>query len=146
VAEAVIWDFEQPAQILSNRPFYTKVLPSHPSAPVQLQVTHLASASPYELQIYRTGYHANDAYSAYLEMGAPKDLSPKEVAHLTELTRDQPETDHVVFSARDGRLAISVPMNSNDVVLLKLVRTGKDGAPQLAPHSRGSSFSESKAH
>ena len=39
---AVIWDFEQPEQKVSDRPFYTKVIPVHPAAPVELQVTHLA--------------------------------------------------------------------------------------------------------
>jgi hypothetical protein len=35
---AVIWDFEQPDQKVSNRSFYTKVIPSHPAAPVHLRL------------------------------------------------------------------------------------------------------------
>jgi len=63
---AVIWDFEQPDQKVSNRSFYTKVIPSHPSAPVQLQVTHLPAHASYRLEVQRTGFHANDAYTAYI--------------------------------------------------------------------------------
>jgi xylan 1,4-beta-xylosidase len=118
---AVIWDFEQPQQKLSNRSFYTKVVPAHAAATVELQVTHLAPQASYHVEVHRTGYHANDAYSAYLEMGSPKDLSAAEVAHLNDLTRDVPETDHVVRSAPDGTVGITVPMSSNDIVLLKLV-------------------------
>ncbi len=119
---AVIWDFEQPEQKASNRSFYTKLVPAHSAAPVRLRVTHLA-AGAYRLEVHRTGYHANDAYSAYLEMGAPRNLSATQVARLNDLTRDLPETDRVVYSGRDGTVSITVPMHSNDVVLVKLART-----------------------
>ncbi len=117
---AVIWDFETPDQQLSNHPFFTKVLPSRPAAPVQLQVTHLAPRKAYRLQTFRTGFHANDAYTAYLEMGSPKSLTAAQLASLQKLTRDVPESDEVVRSKADGTLLIDVGMHSNDIVLLKL--------------------------
>ena len=116
----VIWDFEQPDQKVSNRPFYTKPVPSHAAAPVQLQVTHLAPNTSYALVVHRTGYHANDAYTAYLEMGSPKELSAEQVAKLNDLTRDLPEMREVVDSGKDGTAEVTIPMNSNDVVLVKL--------------------------
>lgn len=118
----VIWDFEQPDQKLSNRSFYTKVVPDHPAAPVQLQVTHLAPKSDYRLKIFRTGYHANDAYSAYLEMGSPRQLTAEQVAHLNKITQDLPETATVVHSSSSGTMEINVSMRSNDIVLVKLLR------------------------
>jgi xylan 1,4-beta-xylosidase len=117
---AVIWDFEQLDQKVSNRSFYTKVVPSHPAGPVHLQLTHLIPNAAYHLELHRTGYHANDAYSAYLEMGSPKELTQAEVAHLNDLTRDLPETSRAVQSGADGMLEVSVPMSSNDIVLVKL--------------------------
>ena len=121
---AVIWDFEQPDQKVSNRSFYTKPVPSHPAAPVQLQVTHLVPNAAYRVEIHRTGYHANDAYSAYIEMGSPKELSATQLAHLQELTRDLPSFDKVMQSGPAGTVEVAVPMNSNDIVLVKLVRSG----------------------
>jgi len=119
---AVIWDFETPDQKVSNRSFYTKVLPSHPAAPVQLRVTHLAPNASYRIEVHRTGFHANDAYTAYLEMGSPKELTAAQVAHLNELTRDLPETDKAMRSGSDGTIEFSIPMSSNDIVLVKLAR------------------------
>jgi xylan 1,4-beta-xylosidase len=119
---AVIWDFEQPDQKVSNRPFYTKVIPAHAAAPIELLVTHLVPDAAYRLEVHRTGYHSNDAYTAYMEMGSPKDLTPSEVAHLNELTRDLPETDRVMHSGTDGTIKVTVPMSSNDIVLVKLDR------------------------
>jgi xylan 1,4-beta-xylosidase len=117
---AVIWDFEQPVQKVSNRPFYTKLIPNHAATPVDLQVAHLVPNTAYRVEVHRTGYHANDAYSAYVEMGAPNSLKTEQVARLNELTRDLPETDKAVRSDSDGTIEFSVPMNSNDIVLIKL--------------------------
>jgi xylan 1,4-beta-xylosidase len=75
--------------------------------------------------MHRTGFHANDAYTAYLEMGSPKELTAAQVAHLNELTRDLPETDKVMRSGSDGTIEFSIPMNSNDIVLVKLLRIRK---------------------
>jgi xylan 1,4-beta-xylosidase len=119
---AVIWDFEQPEQKVSNRPFYTKVIVSHPAAPVELKFAHLVPRAAYTLEAYRTGFHANDAYSAYLEMGRPKELTAAQVAQLNNLTRDVPEKDQLLGASKDGTLDVTLPMNSNDIVLVKLVR------------------------
>ena len=121
----VIWDFEQPAQNVSNRPFYTRVVTAHPAPPVHLRVEHLTPGAPYRLVIRRTGYHSNEAYSAYLEMGAHKDLSASQVAKLDEITRDLAETDRAVNSRPDGTLDITVAMRSNDMVLVTLAPPGR---------------------
>lgn len=131
---ALIWDFEQPAQSVSDRPFYTKIVPAHPAAPVMLEVESLMPGATYHLEVYRTGYHANDAYSTYLEMGAPKSLTAQQVAQLTALTRDLPEKNQVVRSGADGKVEITVPMSSNAIVLVKLARS-PDGTDTAAPTS-----------
>lgn len=117
---AVLWDFEQPKQDVSNHPFFTRVLPATPAESIALHVDHLKPRSAYRVAIYRTGYKANDAYTAYLEMGAPKDLTPAQIAHLNDLTRDVPEVDHVAQTEADGSLTLHVPMRSNDIVLVSV--------------------------
>ena len=117
---AVIWDFEQPDQKVSNRSFYTKVIPSHPAVPVHLRLTHLAANVSYHLVVHRTGFHSNDAYTAYIELGSPQKLTEAQVAQLSGLTRDLPETDKVVRSGADGTVEVTLSMNSNDIVLVKL--------------------------
>jgi len=118
----VLWDFEEPEQKVSNRPFFTHIIPAHPAPAVHLQFVHLRPHTCFRLKVYRTGYHANDAYTAYLEMGSPKDLSPSQIGQLDELTRDAAETDKIIKSGADGTSEMTIPMNSNDIVLVKLVR------------------------
>jgi xylan 1,4-beta-xylosidase len=95
-----------------------KVIPSHAAAPVQLRANASCANACLSLEVHRTGYHANDAYSAYIEMGSPKELTAAQITHLNELTRDLPETDKVVRSRITARSSLLVPMNSNDVVLV----------------------------
>jgi xylan 1,4-beta-xylosidase len=120
---AVVWDFEQPDQKMSNRSFYKRLVPTHALGPVRFQVIDLVPNADYSLEVHRTGYHANDAYSAYIEMGSPKELSAAQIAHLNNLTQDHPETDKPVRSSSDGAVEFSIPMNSNDVLLIKVTRS-----------------------
>ena len=117
---AVIWDFQQPDQKASNRSFYTKPLPNQTSRKVLLKLVHLQSLALYDLAIFRTGYHANDAYTAYLEMGSPKTLTAEQISQLNNLTKDTAEVQKKLKSNADGTLEVELPMNSNDVVLVKL--------------------------
>ncbi len=121
---AVIWDFQQPQQKVSNRPFYSHIVPATPAPAVEVSVSHLKSGN-YQLEIHRTGFGANDAYSAYIEMGAPKNPQPAQLDHLRMLTLDLPETDRVVQVGSSGSYKFSLPMRSNDVVLVTLKRMDK---------------------
>ena len=118
---ALVWDFQQPDQKVSNRPFYGRVVPTTASKPAALRLRHLKPGR-YYLRVYRTGYRANDAYSAYIDMGAPKTLTPDQVEQLQGLTRDLPETERMVTVGRNGAFDFSVPMRANDVVLVTLAR------------------------
>jgi xylan 1,4-beta-xylosidase len=117
--EALVWDWEQPDQKVSNRPFYTKVVPATPAPAAHLRFEHL-SPGAYRVQVYRTGFKANDAYSAYLEMGSPKALNADQLTRLQDLTRDAPETERTARVGADGALSLNLPMRSNDIVLVEL--------------------------
>ncbi|WP_210358170.1 GH39 family glycosyl hydrolase [Sphingomonas beigongshangi] len=115
------WDWRQPRQDVSNRPFFTKVLPASRDAPRSLRFTGLKPGS-YRLALYRTGFRANDPQTRWLEMGSPTTLSPAQLAELQGLTRDLPEVQRTVTVSADGRFVLGVPMRSNDVVLATLDR------------------------
>ena len=116
---ALVWNWKYPQQNLSNRPFYTRLVPAAPAPAARLAFKHLP-AGAYRFQVKRTGFRANDAYSAYIEMGAPASLSASQLGKLQELTRDVPETDRKVRIGADGEYTFELPMRSNDVVLVTL--------------------------
>ncbi|MGZ3304406.1 MAG: GH39 family glycosyl hydrolase [Asticcacaulis sp.] len=116
---AVIWDFQQPVQSTSNRPYYRRLVPNAPAPAADLAFTHLKPGK-YKVHTYRTGYRFNDAYSAYIDLGSPDKLTPAQVDDLQKLTRDLPESDKVITVRKNGKASVSVPMHSNDVVLVTL--------------------------
>ncbi len=117
---ALFWDFKQPVQNVSNHPFYTKLVKATPAPPIKFNVTHLKPETRYQIEIHRTGFDANDAYSAYIRMGMPNDLSPAQIVQLNKLTRDLPETS-TIRTDGGGSLSIDVPVRSNDIVLISLI-------------------------
>jgi xylan 1,4-beta-xylosidase len=118
-SEVLLWDWQQPRQAVSNRPFYTKLVPSAPAPAAHLAFEHLR-AGRHRVDVYRTGYRHNDAYSAYIDMGMPKTLSARQLHELEQLTRDQPVIARTAMIGGNGRFALDLPMRSNDVVLVKL--------------------------
>jgi xylan 1,4-beta-xylosidase len=120
VLKALVWDFVQPRQDKSNRSFYTKVLPSQLDGLVMLDLEHIPPGK-YQAAIYRTGYDANDAYTAYLRMGAPKSLTPDQLRQLQAATMDKPDI-HAVMVHENGKATVSFSMRTNDVVLVEIKR------------------------
>ena len=115
----LLWDWRQPHQSVSNRPFFTKLLPAGPARPADLTFEHLKPGS-YRLRVVRTGYRHNDAYSAYIDMGMPKTLDAAQVRALDALTSDRPVIARTVVIGQDGRFALTLPMRTNDIVLVKI--------------------------
>jgi xylan 1,4-beta-xylosidase len=116
--QALVWAFRQPVQAVSNRPFYGKVQPTHDVEPISLDLKGLKPGA-YTVQVFRTGFKANDAYTAYLEMGAPKTLSQQQTTALQALTTDKPETRALTIG-KSGAASLPVTMRANDVVLVKV--------------------------
>src|ERR1035441_369198 len=112
----VIWDFQQPEQKVSNRPFYSRIVPAVPAPSLHVTFKNLSSGI-YRLEVHRTGFRANDAYSAYIDMGAPRALTATQLDQLNLLTRDLKEINRVVKVGKKGSYTFSLPMRSNDVVL-----------------------------
>ena len=117
---ALVWDFHLPDQGgSSNKTFYSKLVPNSPSAPVTLKLAGLAHGR-YALQVFRTGFKVNDAYSAYIAMGSPENITPDQLANLQQTTRDLPEVDRTIAVGVSGATDVKLPMHSNDLVLVTL--------------------------
>jgi xylan 1,4-beta-xylosidase len=120
----VIWDFQQPEQKVSNRPFYSRIVPAAPAPSLHVTFTNLSSGI-YRLEVHRTGFRANDAYSAYIDMDAPRELTASQLDQINSLTRDLTEINRVIKVGKKGSCTFSLPMRSNDIVLLTLEKVTK---------------------
>jgi xylan 1,4-beta-xylosidase len=116
--QVLAWDFQTPKQGRSNRGFYTTVQPTRDGAPLSVDLKGLKPGA-YSVSVYRTGFEANDAHTAYLKLGSPKTLTPRQLERLQALTTDRPQTSTVRVPA-SGAASLKVKMRVNDVVLIKI--------------------------
>ena len=120
--QALFWDFTilgPGKEGVNNQQFYNKDIPSTSAPEVRLALSHLAPGS-YALSAYRVGYRSNDAYTAYLDMGAPQQLTREEVAALKKASDGAPFASETVVVGEDGRFERTFPMRTNDVVFVTL--------------------------
>ena len=118
---ALVWDFSQPVQPTSNRSYFTKVQPAAQASGAALSVAGLKPGR-YRLRTQRTGFRANDAYTAYIELGMPKSLTPDQIGKLQALTADKPEIDRTITVGKDGVASLDFALRQNDLVLVTLER------------------------
>ena len=118
--QALFWDFTLvvPPQGVNDQVFYKQEQPSQPAGTASLRVDHLP-AGTYAVEVYKTGYRVNDAYTMYLDMGAPSQLSRAQLEALRTGVSGAP-VEQVVVKHAGGLFVKDVPLRQNDVVLVML--------------------------
>jgi xylan 1,4-beta-xylosidase len=118
--QLLLWDYTHtlPAGV-NNQQYFTKDLPAKSKGEVLVQLNGLRQGT-YTLHISQVGYQRNDAYTAYIGMGSPAQLSKPQVSSLKSLATGKPQEQRPVRVNADGRLRLSLPLRENDVYLLKL--------------------------
>jgi xylan 1,4-beta-xylosidase len=118
--QALVWDYSPmvPPAGQTNQSYYRNELPPVNKGTLHLRLSGL-KAGRYRVSTYAVGYQRNDAYTAYLRMGAPHQLTPAQVSTLNGLSTGTPEsvTEIVVDSEPYRR---DLPLRSNDVYLIVL--------------------------
>jgi xylan 1,4-beta-xylosidase len=117
---ALVWDYSPvvPPQGQVDQTFYKQKLPATDKGALELDLSHVRDGE-YSLAVYQTGYKQNDAYTAYVEMGAPNQLTREQVRALNAASAGAPIIQAKV-TVKGGRFVRSVPLRSNDVFLFVL--------------------------
>jgi xylan 1,4-beta-xylosidase len=118
--QALFWDYTPvaPPPGQNDQTFYKNELPAKEKGAAELRFAHVPDGT-YLLQVYRTGYRVNDAYTTYLDLGAPAQLSPAQVHAIESIAGGAP-TDTVLVHVQGGGFSRRFPMRENDVTLVLL--------------------------
>ncbi len=116
--QILAWRYELPDQPVSNRPFFRQIREPGTAVPLDIVVENLQPGSHRAL-VRRVGFRANDAHTAWLEMGSPISLDAAQLSRLQVLTQDEAET-HAVSVGADGTGRLTLPMRPYDVVLVDI--------------------------
>lgn len=127
-AQILLWDLTRPADPnVSTDAIFRKLLPAKSKGSVRVV---LANAPPgnYRLALWQVGFEKNDAYSAYLKMGAPAQLTRAQDGELRNAASGEPEFERQIQIGPDGHFEEMLPLRENDVLLVKLTpQSGTSG-------------------
>jgi xylan 1,4-beta-xylosidase len=121
--QALFWDFNPvaPPDSMNNQVYYKGELPSKDKSLVKLKLTSLKDGK-YLLKVYKTGYHINDALTAYINLGSPAQLTRKNECTLKQLS-DGSAVEKEMITVVNGTFDKEVKLRDNDVVLVTLTKT-----------------------
>jgi xylan 1,4-beta-xylosidase len=100
--------------------YFRKELPAASVGPVRVRIDHVPNGQ-YDLLVYKIGYHNNDPYSAYLEMGAPSNLSLQQEKVLKKLATGEPESKTRI-TIKNGKFEQQFSARGNDIFFIKLAK------------------------
>ncbi len=119
--QLLFWDYTYLDQgSKSNQTFYKENIASKQKASVNIKVSNMEDGL-YTLEVHKTGYKHNDAYTAYYEMGQPSVLSNGILNDLKRASNNQPIEQKVV-EIKSGKWEHVINLNENDIVFMKVTK------------------------
>ena len=104
---------------VNNQQYFIKDLPPKAKGSVKVAMRGLTPGA-YTMTVSQVGYKQNDAFTAYIGMGSPKQLTRPQVAALKATATGKPSRQHPVTVGRDGVFSTTLSLRENDVYLLQL--------------------------
>jgi xylan 1,4-beta-xylosidase len=121
--QVLLWDSTRTLpEGINNQQYYIKDLPPVHKGEANVQVNGLKKGR-YTLSISQVGYKQNDAFTAYIGMGSPAQLSKTQVAELKASATGKPAQEKTIRVTKDGQFKVSLPLRENDVYLIQLQHT-----------------------
>jgi xylan 1,4-beta-xylosidase len=119
--QILFWNFTitHPGDSVNNQVYYKRNLPSKFLGKVNLQLANLM-AGKYIIEVYKTGYKANDVYTAYLELGSPNQLTIEQVAKLKKVSDGSPATTKEFEVLPGKQLIQDFELHENDVYFVNI--------------------------
>jgi xylan 1,4-beta-xylosidase len=120
--QALFWDYTPivPPDGTNDQQFYRHEIPTKDIGRATLTIANLPAGS-YSLEIYHTGYRANDVFTGYLDLGSPSQLTPSQVDILRKASNGDPESVETIQVESGKPFVREFPMRENDVYFVKLV-------------------------
>jgi xylan 1,4-beta-xylosidase len=120
--QALVWDYTPivPPKGEIDQTYYKKELPPANKGTVRVEIDQLPKGR-YSVSTYAVGYQKNDAYTAYLRMGAPTQLTQAQVQALDKIASGAP-VEQSVIEHSGGAFVREMPLRENDIYLIVLSR------------------------
>ena len=121
--QVLAWDFTNthPGDSVNNQVYYIRDLPSKSKGKLKINISKVPEGT-YALELYKVGYHANDAYSTYLSLGRPSQLSKIQVEQIKKLNDGSPVSSEIIKIKNGTPFWKELDIRENDVFFLNLIK------------------------
>lgn len=118
--QVLLWDSTRTLPDgVNNQQYFIKDLPPADKGDVSVHMQGLKKGN-YQLMVSQVGYRQNDAFTAYIDMGSPAQLTKNQVADLKAKSTGAPSQVKTIKVGSDGLFSVNLPLRENDVYLLEL--------------------------
>jgi len=120
--QALIWDYTYTLpDSTNNQQYYIRDLPAKSKGKLKISIDKVPDGN-YALEVYKVGYRSNDAYSAYLSIGKPSQLSKQQVEQIKRQNDGSPIFKEII-TIKDGHPFLKeLDLRENDVFFLNLIK------------------------
>lgn len=118
--QLLMWDFTYTLpDSVNNQQYYIRDLPAKDKATVKINISGVPEGN-YQMEIYKIGYQVNDAYSTYLSIGKPNQITKQQVEQIKEKNNGAPVSSEAIKITNKGIFSHELKIRENEVVLVSL--------------------------
>jgi len=120
--QALVWDYTYTLpDSTNNQQYYNRDLPSKSKGKLKINMANVPAGN-YALEVYKVGYRDNDAYSTYLSIGKPQQLSKQQVEQIKRQNDGSPISKEIITIKEGLPFLKEIDLHENDVFFFQLVR------------------------
>lgn len=121
--QVLAWDFTNthPGDSVNNQVYYIRDLPAKSNGKMKINLSNVPEGN-YALELYRVGYRSNDAFSSYLDLGKPNQLTRAQVEQIKQQNDGSPVSKEIITIKSGAPLTKEIEIRENDVFFLNLIR------------------------
>jgi xylan 1,4-beta-xylosidase len=120
--QALVWDYTYTLpDSTNNQQYYIRDLPSKPKGKLKVNIGNVPSGN-YTLEVYKVGYCSSDAYSTYLSMGKPAQLTKQQVEQIKKQNDGLPISKEIITVKNGTPFSKELDIRDNDVFFLNIIK------------------------
>jgi xylan 1,4-beta-xylosidase len=121
--QILAWDYTytHPSDSVNNQVYYIRDLPSKSKGKLKINIAKVPEGV-YSLEVYKVGYRCNDAYSSYLSLGRPAQLTKLQVDQIKKQNDGSPISKEIITVKAGTLFSKELDLKENDVYFLSLVK------------------------
>ena len=104
---------------VNNQDYYIRDLPSKSKGKVKINIAQIP-AGMYNVEIYKTGYRVNDAYTTYVDMGRPHQLTKEQIQRIKDLNDGSPIYTERIEIKNGTSFQKELEIRENDVFMITM--------------------------